>query len=375
MEFIHHLARPDANSFEALLRRDGLPSRMLVFAAEADAGSLPELVSLAAERGIRLHGAVFPELIIEGQFHRHGMLLLGLDDVEARSVRNVAHRSPQLVADELASWVRDRMPGQAIGQDSHTLMLFFDAQLPHIASMLDELYLQLGDAVNYAGVNAGSETFQPIDCLLDDGQMLQQAVLALLVPDHPGAVLGHGYRAPAEMVLATSGEGNRIETIDWQPAFDVYRQRVRQHYGVEITAENFYQCGVHFPFGILRGQGEALVRIPVGLEPDGSLLCVGEVPPHAMLALLDAPQAGSGATVDQLVGQLPETNPRTMLAFYCAGRRMHFGEEGAQAELGRLADGVAAPLMGALSLGEIGPLGQGGYPLFHNGTLVVAPWR
>jgi len=35
---------------------------------------------------------------------------------------------------------------------------------------------------------------------------------------------------------------------------------------------------LHFPFGIIRANHEVLVRIPVALEEDGSLFCVGEVP-------------------------------------------------------------------------------------------------
>ena len=38
-----------------------------------------------------------------------------------------------------------------------TLFLLFDGLVPHIASVLDGLYLRLADQVAYTGVNAGSE--------------------------------------------------------------------------------------------------------------------------------------------------------------------------------------------------------------------------
>jgi hypothetical protein len=181
----------------------------------------------------------------------------------------------------------------------------------------------------------------------------------------------HGFAAPEEMVAATSTEGNRIASIDWRPAFDVYRERVGAQYGVEITKENFYTYAVHFPFGIMRASGEVLVRIPVALEDDGSLFCVGEVPEHSVLTLLEAPKAEQREAV-QALGRRMGSEGGEILTFYCAGRRMHL-TDAAPAELAALSEATGATgLFGALSLGEIGPCREGGYPLFHNACLLCA---
>jgi hypothetical protein len=227
------------------------------------------------------------------------------------------------------------------------------------------------------GANAGSETFKPMPCLFDGERLIQDGVLALLLEPHHGAVLDHGYAAPARMRMATSTEGNRIAQIDWQPAFDVYRELVRTQFGVEITPENFYEYAVHFPFGIVRANREILVRIPVSFEADGSLVCVGEVPPNALLTLLEAPAVDSVHTLDTLAAGLAAQNGSLaddeVLLFYCAGRRMHLGAEAATRELAALAQRIqTAGIAGALSLGEIGSSTQWGYPLFHNATLVAA---
>jgi hypothetical protein len=62
-----------------------------------------------------------------------------------------------------------------------------------------------------------------------------------------------------------------------------------------------------------------------------------------------------------------------MLLFFCAGRSAHLGEAGSAWELSRFKSRTgAARVAGALSLGEIGPsTREGGYPLFHNATLVA----
>jgi hypothetical protein len=248
--------------------------------------------------------------------------------------------------------------------------MFFDALVPNIGTILEALYLQLAEAVHYAGANTGSETFKPMPCLFDSDRLIENGLLLLLLKQHQGAVLEHGYQAPDKLIAATSTEGNRIISIDWKPAFDVYREHIKCLYGIEITRDNFYDYAVHFPFGILRADDELLVRIPVALEQDGSLFCVGDVPEHGVLALLEAPQEAALNTVGLLADRLGQ-NQYPVLNFYCAGRRQHLGEDKAADELIRLGQALGTPpLFGALSLGEIGSSQRGGYPLFHHACLV-----
>jgi len=136
---------------------------------------------------------------------------------------------------------------------------------------------------------------------------------------------------------------------------------------------------VHFPFGIIRANHEVLVRIPVALEEDGSLFCVGEVPANAVLTLLEAPKIDSTHTLQMLVQGIARLNGELtaseLLLFYCAGRRMHLGVDTATGEVRQFNQLTqAATVAGALSLGEIGSSLQGGYPLFHNATLVATHW-
>jgi hypothetical protein len=180
-------------------------------------------------------------------------------------------------------------------------------------------------------------------------------------------------------VYATSTLGNCISQIDWRPAFEVYQELVYSQYGIQITPENFYEHAVHFPFGIVRANHHVLVRIPVLLNPDGSLFCVGEVPANSVLTLLKSPTVDSQETLQVLTTGLAAMNGDSaaseILLFYCAGRRMHLGLNKATAELHEFEQCTqAAQIAGALSLGEIGGSTLHGYPLFHNATLVAARW-
>jgi hypothetical protein len=344
--------------------------------AEKDAVTTIQQACNSSDTG--LIGAIFPALIESEVFLTHGAWLLRFD----RMPDTLLYPDLPQEAEALQSVLDDLMQGltpQLENDGDITLFMLFDSMVPNIGTILDELYLRLANRVHYMGVNAGSETFQPMPCLFDGERIVGNGVAMMLLEAHRGAILEHGYEVPEHMIAATSTEGNRILQIDWRPAFEVYQELAREQYGIEVTRDNFYETAVHFPFGIVRANGIIVVRIPVALEEDGSLFCVGEVPPNAMLALLRAPAVDSVHTLDTVAHGLTELNGsldgREILLFYCAGRRLHLGIEAAEGELQGLQQRTTAgKIAGALSLGECGSTTQWGYPLFHNATLVASLW-
>ncbi len=351
---------------------------ILALVAEADRENLvPLLQDLCQRKGIGLCGAVFPALIHDAGLCANGCLLLRFDVMPFTAIYDSLtttipedHTMIRRMSDDLAK--------QLDQQHGATLFMIFDAMVANIATILDEVYLTLADRVRYMGANAGSETFKPMPCLFDNRRQAQNGVLVMLLPDHPGAVTEHCYQAPERMISATSTEGNRIISIDWRPAFEVYQEVVEAEFNIKIDRNNFYQLAVHFPFGIMRANGEIIVRMPVALEEDGSVFCVGEVPANAVLTLLRAPEVDSLQTVNTLAQDLQELygsiSGRDLLTFYCAGRRIHLGERAGGELMAVQRVTGAGQMVGALSLGEIGHSTQWGYPAFHNGALVCCTW-
>ncbi|MDH5325342.1 MAG: FIST C-terminal domain-containing protein [Gammaproteobacteria bacterium] len=336
--------------------------------AEADKHNVPTLQSLFNDQGYPLIGAMFPELIVNARFERNGVILLHLENKPYYNI--VSMSSNEHIDKAISEWSNAILQNLPPRGQENSLFLVMDSMIPNVATILDRIYLQLSNKVQYFGVNAGSETFQPASCIFDNHQWVGNSFLSVLFDQHPGGVLSHNYREPAEQITATSTQGNLISSIEWRPAFEVYQELVKKQYGVAITKDNFYEYGVHFPFGISRMDGEPLVRIPVALQEDGSLYCVGEVPPNTLLTLLDAIHPGSLETVDCLARNMDHSD--NSLCFYCAGRRMHLGDM-ANGELSSLGQRLQGQIVGALSLGEIGSSSSGGYPLFHNAALVMSP--
>jgi hypothetical protein len=321
-----------------------------------------------------LAGAIVPGLIAGGEFKKSGVLLAAHDASVPQAIiplrRGVEH--PGGGAAELAAFVE----AHACENGDDTLLLFIDAMTPDIASLLDNLYLHVGNRVRYAGANVGSESFRPVPCLFDNTAFVEGAALALMLPRHPGACLAHRYCKTTPLCVATGASGNRIAFIDGRPAFEAYRELVAQAHGVELTRENFYRHAVHFPLALHLAEGEPLVRIPVSADEQGCLHCVGEVPEASLLSVVEAANPESNETAREIAGRMQQHAMAATLAFYCAGRLLHHGEDAATRELRELQSALApVPLFGALSLGEIANHQGQGYPRFHNATIVALPWR
>lgn len=356
-------------------RQEGTGFHVLALLPEPEKVKVGALQEVCRAAGVALAGGVFPQLIHDGGLSDRGAVLLRVIGAPPPLLLE-AVGNPDAVERVSAAIVAYVEKNVGDAQEA-SLFCMFDALVPNIATHLDDWYLHLADRVRYFGANAGNERFVSEPCLFDGERFVADAVLVQLLPNHIGACLEHGYSVPDHAITATSATGNAIVQIDWRPALDVYREIMQTQYGVAIDRDNFYAHAVHFPFGILRADGEVLVRIPVALGDAGEIICVGEIEPNSVLTLLDA-RSGSRLAAAALAGKLAAQGGLAaggdLLLFYCAGRRMHVGA-GVDAELADVARATnAAQVVGALSLGEIGGAHTDGYPLFHNATLVGAPW-
>lgn len=345
---------------------------VLVLLPEAEKDQVPGIQGVCRALGLPLIGAIFPALVTNDGFATQGAWLIGLAPMPTCFLLKDVTTDAGATASRIGKAVRQaRTPAPDLAKP--TLFFIFDATIPNIGSILSGVYADLEHLVNYAGINAGSETFQPMPCLFDRDSLVDHGVAGLLLADSP-IIVRHGYPAAKTQMQAISTTGNRIHTINGRPAFEVYQEVIDADFGVRLTRANFYDYAVHFPFGLIM-LTEVLVRIPVAFDEDGSILCIGEVPPNSVLRLLRAPALAESDCVATIAADLQTraragTTRDTLVTFYCAGRRLHLGAAAAQ-ELHQLREAAGvSQLAGALSLGEISSFENFGIPVFHNAALV-----
>ncbi|MGE3957790.1 MAG: FIST signal transduction protein [Vicinamibacterales bacterium] len=364
-----------ADALDVFVAQDGAAAGVLALVCEgpADVAAVPVLQQVANERNVALCGAIVPGVVTADAVRRTGVLLGRCDRSRPRAIVPLPSQDGHTLeeaGDALIAFAATA--ANPVGGDM--LLLLMDVRVPDSASVIDRLYLEIGDSVTYAGMSVGSETFTSEPCLFDNTQFLSDAVLAVVVPAHPGATLAHHYSGNEALWVATVAKGGHINTIDGRPAFEVYQDLMARDYGITIDRENFYQYSVHYPFALNRAHGEALVRIPVKVEEDGSVYCSGEIRENSLVSIVRAVSPGELTAAIEVGRGAGAHGADSVLLFYCAGRFLHLGEEAAGLELDAIRQSVEpAPVYGALCLGEIGAL-KHQYPAFHNCTLTALPW-
>ncbi|MFO0659296.1 MAG: FIST N-terminal domain-containing protein [Polyangiaceae bacterium] len=186
------------------LRRSETFAGMLALVAEQDRACVAMLQRECGELGVSLVGGLFPALIHRTSLAVHGVWLIPLHHEMRYELIEQVEPDVDAAAATCAEAI-DRMQLK----ERASLHLLVDATLQRIASLLESLFRELGDSVRYSGACAGCETFVRAPCVFDSTRFVENAVLALVLPDSVSA-FAHGYTAPDDEGTATASSGNRI---------------------------------------------------------------------------------------------------------------------------------------------------------------------
>lgn len=341
-----------------------------LFVLSCDAnGFSPETVNPVLKSiPMPVFGGIFPAIIHGKEKMETGTIVAGL----ARKVRTVV--IPQL-SDKDADYVKiidDTTP--EIG-DIKTMVVLVDGLAKRISAFINSLFTVFGLENNYIGGGAGSLSMKQKPCLFtNQGLVHDSAVLALLDVDS-GVGVNHGWESVSGPFRVTEAKQNRIITLEWKPAFEVYKEVVEAHAERVFDKDNFFDIAKAYPFGIAKIGTERVVRDPIMVEPDQSLVCVGEVPEGSYIDILKGDEAsliqaaGKALALSKKAFKAKSQKESSISIFIDCISRVLFLEERFNKELEAVYD-ENLPLIGACTIGEIANSGND-YLEFYNKTSVV----
>jgi hypothetical protein len=253
------------------------------------------------------------------------------------------------------------------------LLLLTDGLAGDQREILRGVYGALGAGVPLVGGCAGDDLKMTRTFQMHGDQVLTDSVVAAGIgSDAPfGIGVRHGWRKVGEPMLVTRSVGNRVYTLNGEPALDVYLDRL----GAQVNQEELAGFALVHPLGLVRRDGEEEIRFIAGGDfAERSLVCIAEVPQAALVWLMEGDTesvlgACTAACADSLQA-LGDHPPLGVLAFECIGRRPVLGDEGIQMEIDQIMKCAGgAPVAGFYTYGEIAR--KQGVIGFHNQTLVV----
>lgn len=311
-------------------------------------------------------GGLFPNLIHEHSLMEKGSIIWGV----ARPVEVVTVPDLSDPTNDVFELLDSTLTA---GKKSGELQLVFvDGFATRIGEFLSALHDASGYGVERIGGGAGSLDMIQKPCILTNQGVLQDAAVVARLLTKVSVGVAHGWTRIAGPFNITSSELNTIKTLNWSPAFDVYRKVVEPHSGQIFTADNFFEIAKAYPFGIARLDAEKVVRDPLMTSDDGELVCVGEVPEGEYVDILNGDE-------DSLIAAARTARERADSGFYgepgirlfmdCISRVLFLGSSfSKEIELVKTEN---MPLIGACTFGEIANSSDA-YPEFFNKTSVVA---
>ncbi|MFC1653187.1 FIST N-terminal domain-containing protein [Planctomycetota bacterium] len=211
---------------------DSQVKSILVLACD-DNGYTPETLDpILAKLSKPVFGGIFPEIIAGHEKLSTGCIVAGLH--HDASVQVIPGLSDSRV--DYESLIDDTQQQS----DPRTLFICVDGFGERIGTLIYDLFNVYGLEFNYIGGGAGSLSFERKPCVFTpEGLLEDAAVLAMLALDS-GVGVSHGWSDVAGPFKVTESEGNVIKTLDWKPAFRLYREVVEAHASQQFTDDNFF---------------------------------------------------------------------------------------------------------------------------------------
>lgn len=346
------------------LQQETSVKALLLLMADAQETEPSELQSLLSLNNKPLLGGIFPELIANGERQNTGFLLMPLHhDIKVVAFNNqeASKMSSSLTTEVLET-----------GRQADSVFCFVNALWSEKSIFMDVLYNALGPMVNYLGGGAGSLSFTSFPCIFANQSIIEHGAVIGLMNTPFSIGVAHGWHAISEPIKVTETQGNTIVSLNWKPAFEVYKAHVKEHANQTLTADNFFDVAKAYPLGLLRLDDEMIVRDPYATEK-GHLYVVDKVPEGDYIRIMHGSttsllEGARNAVVDAYVNEEPAY---TQFCIDCISRvlfmKNDFNEELKLLNTRQKANGI-------ISIGEIANPTQTALELF-NKTVVVAQWE
>lgn len=335
-----------------------------IYAAEANKAQIAAIISTiktilpsAVVVGATTVGEIAQGRLITSQ------TIIGFTCFESSSVSvfsaACSHGDEQRIGAELGQRARDTTANIAG-------MLLLSTPLSIDASrLLQGIESTLGGFPVFGG-GAGDYAAMKNSLVFSDAGQFNQGVVAVVFSGSDLHVDAHtylGWRPLSRSMRITQVEGLRVQRVDDQPAFEVYRRYLN------LPADDqFFINALEFPF-LLERDGQLLARVPIAVDEQGALQFVADIHEgeHFRIGYGDIDLVAEDAK--QIHAAMVEFCPQVIFLYTCGCRRFLMQED---VDLETQPFEAIAPTFGFYTYGEF--FGSSSLSLL-NSTMVAVGLR
>ena len=361
--YVKSFSEPDLSALkDAIEEADKNPEikSIIVFSCDENKITKEQWDSILLNVDTTIFGGLFPKIFHYETIMNKGHIIACLkEDFKIDIIENIS-ASPESIDAQVAKIELDK--------DTKSRYIFLDGLSTQIAALIESLYNNWGLESNYIGGGAGSLDFQMKPCLLTSRGLIEDSCIIASSKNESKIGVAHGWKKISDTLRFTEVDKTKIVSLDFEPAFEVYKKVIENFSGQVMTEENFFEIARSFPFGITVNGDENIVRDPIKLDGN-SIVCIGEVPADSYVHILNGDREDLVAAAEQAhrMSHLEENSLK--ICFDCISRALFMADEFKE-ELAQISGGDKNTI-GALSIGEIANSGDD-YLEFYNKTIVVS---
>ncbi len=365
-----YIQAEDINSLENHLTQfefENETKSILFLMADENHFSEERLIPLLNALKTPVIGGIFPELIYDSDVKESGVLLVPLP-FELRTQLFDLSENSEAFLNQL-----ETIQGKSMNPLS-SLFVFVDALSQNKETFMEALFNFFGMNTSYIGGGAGALSLQSQPCIINNqGVHLNSAVIGWSLRNISLGV-AHGWHSFSGVLKVTETEQNLVKSINWRPAFDVYKEIVDTHAGISLNSDNFSEHAKSYPLGIEKLDAEMVVRDPLKRCPEG-LLFVDSILEGEYVKVLHGDMASliEGAAKAKEFAQSKIDKDMDQKSLFCIDciSRVLFMQESYKKELETIS--LNKNVFGVLSIGEIANSGDS-FLEIYNKTIAIGIW-
>lgn len=346
------------------LQSDYTIKGILFFCADKNRPNSIEIEKILKLNTKPLIGGVFPEILADGERKETGFLIIPLfQELEVLVIETNEHES---ITYQLTTQLN------SLSKDFESVFCFLNSLWQEKTTFIQELYNELGPFYQYLGGGAGSLSFESFPCVFANQNVHKNSAVLGFFKNAISLGVCHGWKQISDPIKVTESNGNKIISLDWKPAFEVYKLNVEKHSKKRFNDDNFFEISKSYPLGLVKLEGEMIVRDP--FATDNNLLHIlDQIREGEFIRILH----GDITSLLQSAKDAVEISSNLKLLKFtqfcvdCVSRVL-FMESEFDKELNHL--NTHKPINGVLALGEIASLGNSVLEIF-NKTICVAQWK
>ncbi len=340
---------------------------VLIFTAAKSALSKEACDPIITQTSLSITGGVFPEIIYNGKNYDEGTVLVGIQSI-INSLMITDFSEGRDVSVDISNQFGD------IDPNGMTAFIFVDALISQKPKLFDSLYNLYGTIPRYIGGGTGSLEFKPFPSIYSNEGMIQEGAIVGMCELESHIGVAHGYDTISDPLKVTESDGNRVISLNWRPALELYTEVVTGHSKQEFDYEDFFNSVKSYPFGIAKLDSEMVVRDPFKYEGT-SIFTLDNVEQGSYVSILfgDKENLLTGADSAFIRSNFKHLSKQSStLIIDCISRALFLGDD-LNKELQLLDPDNKA--FGAMTLGEIANNGDSYLEIFNKTAVVCSMYE